>query len=94
MTGAVEALLRALGPGPIIVERTASRAWASAEARGERHRLELRLAGKAAESLVEGLAEREFALDRHVVADIAAVVHERNGNEARLVIEALTIALD
>ena len=93
MSGAAEALLRALGPG-IIVEQVATRARASADASGERHRLELRLAGTDADSLMDGLSEREFALEHHVVADIAAVADEREGGEARLVIEALTIALD
>ena len=93
MSGAAEALLRALG-AEIIVEQVATRNWSSAGASGERHRLELRLPDKAADRLLDGLSEREFQLADHVVADITAVADEREGGEARLVIEALTIALD
>jgi hypothetical protein len=93
VSGAAEGLLRAFGPG-IVAAEVATRAWASAGAAGERHRLALRLSDEAADALLEGLAEREFALDRHIVADIAAVADERHGGEARLVIEALTVALD
>jgi len=91
---ALDALLRTLLGERAVAVAAASRAWSSAGVCGERHRLELRLAGDAADALLEGLSEREFALDRHYVAEIAAVEVERQGSEARLVIEALTIPLD
>lgn len=91
---ALDALVRALVPERAVIDLAVSRPWASAGARGERHRLELRVAEESADRLVDGLAEREFSLDGHFVADVAAVEVERQGGEARLVIEALTIALD
>jgi hypothetical protein len=97
MSAAAEALARGLGaclaafPGWPILERADSRAWASAGASGERHRLDLRLPGKAADALLDGLETREFELGGYIVADVAAIADERDGDEARLVIEALTI---
>lgn len=52
-------------------------------------------ANAAATAFVEGLAEREFALPGHIVADIA-VVDLREDSEDRLclTIEALTVEAD
>jgi hypothetical protein len=94
MSAAADALARALGAEGAIVERSISRAWASAGAAGERHRLEARLPGQAADRLLDRLGEREFDLEGFIVADIALVAEQRGGGEARLVIEALTIAAD
>lgn len=94
MSAALNALTVSLGQGEIVVERAASRPWASAGADGERHRLEVTVPDDSADSMLSHLSDREFALDGYFVADIAAVAVERRGCEARLVIEALTIALD
>ena len=97
MSAAGEALAQGLGrclaafPGWPILERAASRAWASAGASGERHQLALRMPGEAADALLDGLESREFDLDGYIVADVAAIADERSGGQARLVIEALTI---
>lgn len=74
----------------------ASRPWASITFAGERHRLVLTLPGPgaeaAAEAFLDGLAEREFALKGHILADIEAVAIERDADgQVRLTLEALTV---
>jgi len=77
-----------------------SRSWASIGITGERHVLRLRLRGeganRAAEAFLEGLAERDFKLRGHILADIALVSSERDedGARARLWLEALTMEAD
>jgi len=77
------------------VEELTSRSWASATFSGERHRLVLRLQGDnaaaAADGFLDGLSEREFELDGHILADIALVGAERAGIPVRLILEALTV---
>jgi hypothetical protein len=95
MSAAAEALAWSLCTGlaaPVILERSVSRQWASAGARGERHRLDLKMPSEAADALLTGLESREFDLGDHIVADVTAIADERTGGKARLVIEALTIA--
>jgi len=98
MSQAGDALRRALCAdlaGPAIVEALVSRSWASITFSGERHRIVLRLAGEsagaAADRFLDGLAEREFALDGHILADIALVSDERHTDWIRLILEALTV---
>ena len=70
--------------------------WQSLTFTGERHVLTLRISGPdgkaVAEQLTAGLADAEFALADHIVADIAAesVTDEENGS-VLVTIEALTI---
>jgi len=77
-----------------LLERT-SRPWASVTLSGERHRFALRLegadAGAAADGFVDGLAEREFDLPGHVLADIVLAGEVRDGDVVRLTLEALTV---
>lgn len=77
------------------VEELVSRPWASITFSGERHRLVLRLGGDcaaaAANAFLDGLAEREFQLRGHIVADIAVVGDVREGDSVRLSLEALTV---
>ena len=85
----------ALG-APLTVEALASRPWASITFSGERHRLTLCLPGPGAQAAVDafldGLAEREFALRGHILADIEATGIERDADgQIRLVLEALTV---
>jgi hypothetical protein len=80
----------------VTFESLISRPWASITFSGERHKLVLCLPGPGAEAAVEafldGLADREFALRGHVVADIEATGMERDGDgEVRLMLEALTV---
>lgn len=102
MTGAGEALRCALCANFVnfatIVELRQSRGWASASFSGERHRLIVRLAGKGAaaeaDRFLDGLAEREFALDGYILTDIVLVADERDGQAVRLTLEALTVEAD
>jgi len=98
MNQAADRLRRALFAdlaGPAIVEALESRSWASITFSGERHRIVLRLAGEgadaAADRFLDGLAEREFALDGHILADITLVSDDRRGDSVRLTLEALTV---
>ncbi len=65
--------------------------WASVTFVGARHRIRLRLPDREADRLCNGLAEREFAIPGHIVADIALVTRHEGGGEAIVEIEALTI---
>lgn len=79
-------LARALAPGHYggggRIEELVSTPWCSATFAGARHRLSVRFEGSnanpAADSFLDGLEEREFALRGHLVADIAAVSEERS----------------
>jgi len=84
---------------PVAFESLASRPWASITFAGERHRLGLCLPGPGAEAAVEtfldGLAERDFALRGHILADIEAVSVACDADgQMRLQIEALTVESD
>ena len=98
------ALLRALGArfagfgGDYRVDELVSRSWASVTFRGARHRVALTLAGTgaaaAADAFLAGLAETEFDLRGHILADIALASDERDGDCVRLRLEALTVEDD
>ena len=94
---AVASLFADQGAG-VLVEEVASRPWASATFSGDRHALSLRLTGRnahgAADAVLPDLDEREFTLPGHVVVDIALRGAERDGDDVRLVLEALTIEAD
>lgn len=84
-----------LGAAPVFDSLT-SRPWASITFSGERHRLVLRLPGPGADAAVEafldGLAEREFALRGHILADIEPIAVDREDEgQIRLTLEALTV---
>jgi len=101
MTLAGEELARALRgcfigfAGAVRVEEEVSRRWASVTFSGERHRLRLSLGGAqaaiAADAFLDGLAEREFELRGHILADIALVEDKRDAVSVRLTLEALTV---
>lgn len=83
----------------MVVEATASEAWASATFSGQRHRLELSFAGgdtARVDRLVAELGRAELVVPGHIVADIALIEHEMRDGEPlpmhRLVFEALTVA--
>jgi len=81
---------------PLSFESATSRAWASITFAGERHRLVLRLPGPgaqaAADAFLDGLADREFSLRDHILADIEATDMARDvDGEVRLTLEALTV---
>jgi len=82
--------------GRIAVEEIVSRRWASVTFAGERHVVRLLLEGSGAAAAVDaflkGLDESEFDLPRHIVADVAPVLDERQGEDlVRLTLEALTV---
>ena len=81
---------------PVAFESSTSRPWASITFSGERHHLTLCLPGPGAQAAVDafldGLAEREFALRGHVLADIEAAGIQRDADgQIRLTLEALTV---
>lgn len=74
--------------------------WQSLTFNGERHQIELRIAGPDAEILAErlitGFPDAEFSVPGHLVADIALArppIHSPDGSIS-LHLEALTIAED
>lgn len=99
--GAGEELERALGlalaghGGALDFTGRTSRPWASVAFSGARHRLVLCIGGpdaqSAADAFLDGLADREFALRGHVLADIAVIGDVRDGNCVHLTLEALTV---
>jgi hypothetical protein len=72
--------------------------WQSLTFAGERHRLQLRIAGADAETIAhrmtEGIEDAEFALCGHIVADIAVAGSSAPDCTGSITvdIEALTIA--
>ena len=83
--------------GVVSAELLASRPWASGAFSGARHCLSLLLegpgAGEAAAAFLAGIADHQFALDGHVVADIHGEC-EHWEHSARLTLEALTVEAD
>jgi hypothetical protein len=80
----------------VTFETLTSRPWASITFAGERHRLALSLPGPGAQAAVDafidGLADREFALRGHILADIEATGMARDPDgQMRLTLEALTV---
>jgi len=102
MSRAASGLIRALlarvddKADRILLTNISSVDWQSLTFTGERHVLTLRISGPdgkaVAEQLTAGLADVEFALSDHIVADIAAgsITNEENGS-VLVTIEALTI---
>ena len=86
--------------GAFAVDELASRPWASVTFSGARHLVSLRLegagAGAAADAFLDGLAERVFELNGHILADMTLVSDMRgdHGNRVRLTLEALTVEAD
>lgn len=97
------ALLRALSEGfaacsgAFRVEELVSTPWASVTFSGARHRIRFSLEGEgaaaAADAFLAGLAEAEFDLREHILADVAVVGEERSaaGDRVVLTLEALTV---
>lgn len=86
-----------LDPQGIVVGRVQSVDWQSLTFVGERHELSLRLAAPDAVAalarLRDGLADAEWTLCGHVVADIVIVGEElASDGSIRVAIEALTLA--
>jgi hypothetical protein len=80
----------------ILLIDTKSTEWQSLTFTGERHSLTIRIAGPdpagLSTRLVHGLADAEFAIPGHIVADIsAASVADDEDGSILVTIEALTI---
>ena len=106
MSSAASALLRAIiarGGVPrerILLTDVQSVDWRSLTFNGERHLIDLRIAGPASGAIVEqmcdGLEEAEFSLPGAIVADIALAGRPSRAldGSTSLKIEALTVAAD
>ena len=104
MSRAASGLLRALldrvaeDRDRILLSQVRSVDWQSLTFVGERHCIELRILGDRAANLAErltcGLADAEFAIPGHLVADITVVGEPRREVDGGLTvtIEALTLA--
>lgn len=69
-----------------------SEAWASATFAGARHRFELEPAPPArADAFAERLAQAEYRLPGHLVADIAVLARRETAGGVALTIGALTV---
>ena len=81
----------------ILLTEASSVDWQSLTFTGEQHRLVMRITGgdaaSIADALTDGLADAEFSIPGHIVADIAAlsVVRDTDGSVS-VRIEALTVA--
>ena len=103
MSPAAAGLLRALlgragiDKNRILLTEFRSTDWRSLTFSGERHCIDLRIPGpgaaKIAEALTVDLADAEFVIPGHIVADIAidGTVVEHADGAASLRIEALTV---
>ena len=104
LSGAASSLLRALikraevPRDRVLLSDWRSVDWQSLTFVGERHEFTLRLTGpdawEAAQRISHGLAEAEFELAGHIVADIAAAAGLQRTSDGSVVlnVEALTIA--
>ena len=100
---AATALLRGIGAsfrgfaGQFRVDELSSRSWASVTFTGARHQLAFTLEGEgaaaAADAFRAAMAEAEFDLRGHILADIALAGEERTeaGDRVGMRIEALTV---
>ena len=85
----------------VIVEDIAVEEWASATFEGHRHRLQMRLAGRAdlvgtaTARIVAGLAELDIPISGQFVADIAVTVAapapDVTGTRQVMIVDALTL---
>jgi uncharacterized membrane protein len=85
----IAALVARAGEAEVV--QACSRPWASVTYTGARHLVRLMLPAAIADRLGEGLDEHEFAIPRHIVADIAIASRHDTGGIATVEIEALTI---
>lgn len=104
MSAAAAGLLRALliraggERNRILLTEFRSVEWQSLTFIGERHLIAFRLIGpdrdSAMELLTNGLADAEFAIPGHIVADIAVAGPPRHDEEGGIIVEleALTVA--
>jgi hypothetical protein len=104
MSAAASGLLRALvaraavSHDRILLIELESTEWQSLTFVGERHEICLRVLGResrrVAQRLTQGLADAEFAIPGHIVADVAVVGTLQSASDGSTVVklEALTIS--
>lgn len=104
MSPAASALLRALiaraggSRDRILLTEVRSIDWQSLTLAGERHLIELRVAGPDSSAIIDrlcsGLEEAEFSIPNIIVADIAVLGVPRTASDGStdVVVEALTIS--
>lgn len=83
-------------PAVAEIRSSSQRCWSSVTFNGSRHRYALCISGEAANDLVDrisaAMTSREFALDGHVVADIAIAGRRSRGPQmVEIEFEALTV---
>lgn len=83
-------------PATAELQSSSQRRWASVTFNGARHRFSLRVSGDDADGAVAhaigALAQQDFALEGHVVADVALVERHRSGPGLfEIELEALTV---
>jgi len=83
------ALLR-MAPGSTIAS-SRERPWASVTFSGARHWIALEIEREGSAAFAAMLPEAEFSLSGHLVADLAVMACEPQGDRALLHIEALTV---
>lgn len=82
----------------LTLDRSESATWQALLFDGARHRLSMRLHGKARDDTLAALrteiAEQDFAIPGHVVIDLRliAVDDGEDGEDQRIEVEALTVA--
>jgi hypothetical protein len=85
--------------GSFTLHELTSRPWASVTFSGARHRICFTLegdgAGAAADEFLGSMAEAEFALRGHILADISLAEEQREApDRVRISLEALTVKDD
>lgn len=80
---------------PLRIERMHSRPWQSLLFDGSRHDIRVALSGTGIDQAIAALhvsiAGSGFAVPGHIVADLRLLAIDRDGNDASLSLEALTI---
>jgi hypothetical protein len=80
---------------PVTVLSSSDKPWASATFSGARHRFQLALAGNGAASKADrfasALANQDFDLSGHLVADISVCAISSSPGRSEIQIEALTV---
>lgn len=70
------------------------RSWSSATFQGAHHSYRLRAATGGLPPELVGIDEHMFAIDGHLVADIAITAHDVDGDSSVIRIDALTVEVE
>ncbi len=103
MTDPIKAIARRIGRccAPLAtteIHHQSSASWRSLLFDGARHRIEISLSGErreeALEALEEAISDADFAIARHLVAELHVAEVARNESDLLVTIDALTIEMD